>query len=66
MEIDVNNIYALLIGVGDYKKMNIKDLPSYKMDLALIGSSLIAGLKCEKDHIRFMAGEDNNGVVNMS
>ena len=66
MEIDVNNIYALLIGVGDYKKMNIKDLPSYKMDLALIGSSLIAGLKCEKDHIRFMAGEDNNGIVNMS
>ena len=27
-----NNIYALLIGVGDYKKIKIADLPSYRMD----------------------------------
>ena len=41
-----NNIYALLIGVGDYKKIKISDLPSYRMDVALIGSVLISGLKC--------------------
>ena len=36
-----NNIYALLIGVGDYKKIKITDLPSYRMDVALIGTGLI-------------------------
>lgn len=35
-----NNIYALLIGVGDYKKIKITDLPSYRMDVALIGTGL--------------------------
>ena len=55
-----NNIYALLIGVGDYKKIKIADLPSYRMDVALIGTGLISGLKCTQEHIRFMAGEDNN------
>lgn len=61
-----NNIYALLIGVGDYKKIKITDLPSYRMDVALIGTGLISGLKCMQEHIRFMAGEDNNGVVCIS
>lgn len=61
-----NNIYALLIGVGDYKKIKIADLPSYRMDVALIGTGLISGLKCTQEHIRFMAGEDNNGVVSIS
>lgn len=61
-----NNIYALLIGVGDYKKIKISDLPSYRMDVALIGTGLIFGLKCMQEHIRFMAGEDNNGFVSIS
>lgn len=61
-----NNIYALLIGVGDYKKIKISDLPSYRMDVALIGTGLISGLKCMQEHIRFMAGEDNNGFVSIS
>ena len=61
-----HNIYALLIGVGDYKKIKITDLPSYRMDVALIGTGLISGLKCTQEHIRFMAGEDNNGVVSIS
>lgn len=61
-----NNIYALLIGVGDYKKIKIANLPSYRMDVVLIGTGLISGLKCMQDHIRFMAGEDNNGVVYIS
>ena len=61
-----NNIYALLIGIGDYKKIKITDLPSYRMDVALIGTGLISGLKCTQEHIRFMAGEDNNGVVSIS
>lgn len=59
-----DNIYALLIGVGNYKKMKITDLPSYKMDLSLIGTGLVFGLKCAKEHIRFVTGEDNNGIVN--
>lgn len=48
-----NNIYALLIGVGDYKKIKITDLPSYRMDVALIGTGLglISGLKCTQEHI---------------
>ena len=46
-----NNIYALLIGVGDYKKIKITDLPSYRMDMALIGTGLISGLKCTQEHI---------------
>lgn len=61
-----NNIYALLIGVGDYKKIKITDLPSYRMDVALIGTGLTSGLKCMQEHIRFMAGEDNDGVVSIS
>ena len=35
-----NNIYALLIGIGDYKKIKIADLPSYRMDVALIEPDL--------------------------
>lgn len=46
-----NNIYALLIGVGDYKKIKITDIPSYRMDVALIGTGLISGLKCTQEHI---------------
>ena len=61
-----NNIYALLIGVGNYKELNLSDLPSYRMDLALIGTAMMTGLKCEKEHIRFMAGADNNGIVRTS
>lgn len=46
-----NNIYAILIGVGDYKKIKITDLPSYRMDVALIGTGLISSLKCTQEHI---------------
>ena len=48
-----NNIYALLIGIGDYKKIKISDLPSYRMDVALIGTfiSYFEKLIGRKPHI---------------
>ena len=62
---NINNyIYALLIGVGNYVELNIPNLPSYRMDLVLIATALINGLKCNQENIRIMAGEDSNGIVN--
>ena len=57
------NLYALLIGVGDYTKMNTGNLPTYKMDLALLGTALTSKLKVAKENMRLMAGNDNNGYV---
>ncbi len=57
------NVFALLIGVGDYEKMNIANLATYRMDLAMLGTALRAGLKVPEGNIRFMAGEENNGRV---
>lgn len=57
------SVYALLIGVGDYEKMNIANLPTYRMDLSLLATSLLSGLKVPKDNLRIMAGADNNGYV---
>ena len=57
------NLYALLIGVGDYSKMNNGNLPTYKMDLALLGTALTFKLKVAQENMRLMAGDDNNGFV---
>lgn len=57
------SVYALLIGVGNYEKMNIVNLPTYKMDLALLGTAINSGLKVPYDNIRLMAGNDNNGFI---
>lgn len=57
------NLYALLIGVGDYTKMNNRNLPTYKMDLALLGTAITFKLKVAKENMRLMAGDDNNGFV---
>ncbi len=57
------NVYALLIGVGNYEKVNISNLSTYKMDLSLIGTAIETGLKVPKDNIRLMAGNDNNGYI---
>lgn len=61
-----NHIFALLVGVGNYTELNIQNLPSYKKDLELIDTALVNGLKCNQENIRIMAGEDNNGVVNVN
>lgn len=63
MTCDEYNIYALLIGVGNYTKMKIPNIPSYKMDVTLMGAGLVSGLKCAKEHIQVVAGEDDNGIV---
>lgn len=57
------NLYALLIGVGDYTKMNSGNLPTYKMDLAMLGTAFTFKLKVAKENMRLMAGDDNNGFV---
>jgi len=56
-------LFALLVGVGDYEKMNISNLGTYRMDLTLIGSAILSGLRCPQDHVRLLAGPDNNGNV---
>lgn len=61
-----NNIFALLVGVGNYTELNIPNLPSYRTDLTLMSDALIKGLKCNREHIRIMAGEDYNGIVNVN
>ena len=57
------NIYALMVGVGDYEKMNIENLSTYKMDLRLLEHALIFGLKMPGDHIRSMSGQDDSGYI---
>lgn len=60
------NLYALLIGVGDYTKMNNENLPTYKMDLALLGTALSFKLNLASENMRLMLGDDNNGFVSTS
>ncbi len=58
-----SKLYALLIGVGNYKKMEAPDLPTYKMDLAMLGTALVTQLKAPTENIRLMLGDDANGFV---
>ncbi len=57
------NLYALLVGVGNYAELNITNLPAYRMDLALIGTAITEGLKACPENIRIMAGDNNDGIV---
>ena len=57
------NVYAIIIGVGDYREMKTGNLPTYRMDLAMIGTALEKGLDILPDSIRIVAGEENAGFV---
>lgn len=58
-------MYALLVAVGDYSKMNTKSLPSFGMDIALMSNALISGLKFPKENV-FVCGKDAaQGIVGM-
>ncbi len=57
------NIYALLVGVGKYDKIDGPNLSTYCADTALIKEALIRGLKTTEDNIRVLTGENNNGYV---
>lgn len=59
-------IYALLIGVGDYRNMNTENLSSYQNDTELLKAALQCGLNVPADHIRMMTGENNRGLVTVS
>lgn len=58
-----NSIYALLIGVGDYKEVNAENLYSYKMDVGLLRKALVNGLKCSEKNIEILLGQDADGKV---
>ena len=57
------NVYAILIGVGDYERMQLPNLHTYRMDVAMFGTALEVGLGVPSDHLRLMAGEGNSGIV---
>lgn len=59
------NVYALLTGVGYYEHWNIENLPSYRMDLALMRTGLLAGLRIPEDNIRILCGPDTNGFLSL-
>lgn len=56
----------MLISVGDYTKMDIGNLSTYKTDLKLLGTALTYKLKAVKENLRFMAGDDSNGYVSVT
>lgn len=56
-------IYALLVGVGNYEKMDAANLPTYRMDLSLLGTAFLAGLKVPRENLRLMAGKDHDGYI---
>lgn len=58
-----SNVYALLMSVGDYEALGLKNLPTYKGDPALLGTSLTLGLNVPQDHIRIVTGEERPGFV---
>ncbi len=57
------NVFAVIIGVGNYEEMHIANLPTYRMDLALMGTALESGLRVPSDNIRILAGNEHNGYV---
>lgn len=56
-------LYGLLIGVGDYKKMDVASLSTYKMDLTMLETAIHLKLKVPTENIRVMMGMDENGFV---
>ena len=58
-----NNVYALLVSVGDYEGTGLKNLPTYRGDPVLFGTSLTLGLKVPQDHIRIIVGDERPGFV---
>lgn len=56
----------MLIGVGDYTKMNNENLSTYKIDLAVLGTALSFKLNLASENRRLMLGDDNNGFVSTS
>lgn len=59
-------IYALLVGVGDYRNMNTENLSSYQNDVKLMKAALQSGLNVSGEHIRMMTGEKQSGLVTVS
>lgn len=62
-DVENQHLYGLLVGIGNYEKVNIQNLPTYKADLSMLGTAIVAGLKCPQEHVRFLAGDNNDGTV---
>lgn len=58
-----SNIYALLVSVGDYERLGLANLPTYKGDPLLFGTSLMLGLQIPQDNIRMLVGDEKPGYV---
>ncbi len=61
----MSEVYAILIGVGDYSKADMPPLPTYRMDLAMLGTAFENGLKIPSEHIRLVAGDEYGGKVHV-
>ena len=57
------SIYALLVSVGNYERIGLTNLPTYKGDPVLFGTSLMLGLSVPQDHIRILIGDEKPGYV---
>lgn len=57
-----SNVYALLISVGDYEAIGLKNLPTYKGDPVLLGTSLTLGLNVPQDQIRIISGDERRDL----
>lgn len=49
-----NKFHVLLVSVGVYQNIKIKNLPSWEMDLKLINTALVQGLRISQDNIRVL------------
>lgn len=61
----MSEVYAILIGVGDYSKADMPSLPTYRMDLAILGTAFENGLNIPSEHIRLVAGDEYGGNVHV-
>lgn len=54
----MSTVYAVLLSIGDYSELNIDMLPTWKMDLVLMNTALISGLKIPAENIRTFIDND--------
>lgn len=60
-----NNVFALLVSIGNYELLKLTNLPTYYADLQLIGTAILNGLNVPNENIRAIIGSDNNGLVSV-
>lgn len=61
--VENSQIYALLIGVGDYSQVDGRNLPTFRNDTNIMKDALRSGLGIPNDNLRVLIGENENGIV---